>query len=256
MTTPLTLTDLQNQQGVRDVKVVHKFGRANVGTTFVPVSWSTPYQMPTSATTLRVKAGNANDTAAGSGAREVTLQGLDENGNEVKEAIATAGASASSNSSNSFIRLYRAWVSASGTYGDATNKSHAADVVIENSGGGTDWLTIDSTDYARAQSEIACYTVPLGKKAYLGRVFAQVDSNKSVNVFFFRRNNILTTSAPVEAVRGGLSLAGVQGQLNFNTETLLGPYPELTDIGFMAKVGTGTGDIAIDFEIILVEGVS
>ena len=79
------------------LSVVHKFGRASVGTTYSPVTFGGVYNTPqvAGATTLRVKAGDANDTAAGTGAREVTLIGLDETGAEVTEAVATAGAAAS-----------------------------------------------------------------------------------------------------------------------------------------------------------------
>ena len=61
--------------------LVHKFGKnEDVGATFEPLTIGGVYQtlQPAAATTLRVKAGNANDTAAGTGAREVTVQGLDE----------------------------------------------------------------------------------------------------------------------------------------------------------------------------------
>lgn len=105
---------------------------------------------------MRIKAGgNAADTAAGAGAREVTLIGLDASGNVVTEAIATNGISASSATTNSFIRLYRAYVSASGTYATAAAGSHTAAIVIENSAGGTDWLTIDATSFPLAQSEVS-----------------------------------------------------------------------------------------------------
>ena len=59
--------------------IVNKFGRnASVGTTYVPVTvggvYNTP--QPAAATTLRIKAGgDANDAAAGTGAREVTVVG-------------------------------------------------------------------------------------------------------------------------------------------------------------------------------------
>lgn len=76
-----------------NISVVKKFGRnASVGTSFVPVALGGIYRTPTStsATTLRIKAGgNANDDAAGTGAREVTLEGLDENFELASEAVAT-----------------------------------------------------------------------------------------------------------------------------------------------------------------------
>ncbi len=62
--------------------VVHKFGRGVVGTSFVPIAFGNIYRtpQPANATALRVKAGDANDTAAGTGAREVMVQGLSATG--------------------------------------------------------------------------------------------------------------------------------------------------------------------------------
>jgi len=104
---------------------------------------------PAAATTLRIKAGgDALDTAAGAGAREVTLQGIDELGNEVTESLATAGASASAVTTNKFIRLYRAWVSSVGRYGTMAAGGHEDDIVIEKGTGSQDWLTLDATGFS------------------------------------------------------------------------------------------------------------
>ena len=108
---------------VSGMQSIKKFGRnAAVGTSFVPIAMGGVYQTPqgSAATALRIKSGgDANDTAAGSGARSVTLEGLDENFELATEALATAGASASSATSTTFTRLFRAYVTpdtGSGTY--------------------------------------------------------------------------------------------------------------------------------------------
>lgn len=233
--------------------VVHKFGRAVVGTTFTPVAFGGFYNVlqPASATTLRVKAGNANDTAAGTGAREITLIGLDETGAEVTETLATAGASASSATSATFIRLYRLYVSVSGTYATQSAGSHAADIVIENGAGGTDWATIDSTDFPKGQSEIGVFSVPLGKTAYIEAFNIQVDSNKPADVILFQRPDILQAAAPYSGMRILVQSIGLTGSFGITSTAPLGPLPALTDVGFMAKVGVGTGILTVDFEIYL-----
>jgi len=150
-------------RGFTNYKIEHKFGRdESVDTTFKPVCiggvWPTP--TTSNATPLRIKAGgNANDTAAGSGAREITVIYLDTNLAVQTETLATAGASASSYTSGNVFRLLRAYVSASGTYASASGGfSHSASITLESSS--EDWATIDATDIVRAQSQIACYTVP------------------------------------------------------------------------------------------------
>ena len=237
---------------------VSKFGRNDsVGTTFVPIALGSIYQTPqvASATTLRIKAGgNANDTAAGTGAREVTLQGLDETGALVSEAVATAGASASSVTTATFLRLYRAFVSSSGTYATSAAGSHAADIVIENGAGGTDWLTIDSTNFRKGQSEVGAYSVPSGKTAYVKFCNVTIDSGKTCELIFFHRGNILETAAPYTAMRAKAVLTGLIANMALAGRGIyLGGFAGPCDIGFMGRVTATTGSMAVEFEMYLVD---
>lgn len=234
--------------------VVHKFGAANVGTTYTPVCEGGFYRTPqvAGATTLRIKAGgDANDTAAGTGAREVTLEGLNATGAEIVETIATNGASASTATTNSFIRLHRLYVSASGTYATQSTGSHVGDIVVENSAGTEDWATITSTDFARGQSQIAVYSIPTGKKGFIKEVFMSIDTNKSVDVTFFQRENILETAAPYTPMRLITEAKGLSGPFSLPIQTPINGFDGPCDIGFMAKVSTGTADLTVDFEILL-----
>lgn len=234
--------------------VVHKFGRNSaVGTTFVPVAMGGAYRTPQTATTLRIKAGNANDTAAGSGARKVMIQGLDGTGALVSEELETNGISAGTASTNSFLRLFRAWVSESGTYATQTTGSHTADVVVEDSGGTDDWAVIDATDYPRGQTEVAAYTVPLTKTAYIMSISMSVDSTQPADLILLQRGSILDSAAPYDAMRMQIQYTGLASPASLKPKTPLGPYSALTDIVFMAKVGVSTGTVEVDFEILLLD---
>jgi len=242
---------------VAGTSVVHKFGQnVAVGTTLVPIALGGVYPMMqvAGAVTLRVKAGgNANDTAAGTGAREVTLIGLDETGAEVSETVATAGASASSATSATFTRLYRAYVSAAGAYPTTAVSSHDADIVIEDSGGAGDWATLDwiAAAEGHGQTQIACYSVPLGKTAYLKSALVQVDSTRAVTVELYQRQNLLETAAPFSAKRIVVEFAALTATVALNPTTPLGPFPALTDLFWMGRVATSTGGVTIDFELII-----
>jgi len=236
--------------------VVHKFGfSGSVSTTFAPLTSINDYQMPqvAGATTLRVAAGgNAADDAAGAGAREITFEGLSTTGAPITEAVATAGASASSATSASFLRLFRAWVSASGAYADGhTTFSHAAAITIENSGGGTNWAQILHTPGALGQTQISAYSVPLGKTAYIRSVFLNVDSSKAVDFRLMQRRSILDAAAPYSAWRLVDQQPGVTGTMPMSPHAPLGPFPALTDLVFLARVATGNGSASADFEIVL-----
>lgn len=236
--------------------LVHKFGRNSaVGTTFVPVAIGGIYQVPqaASATTLRVKAGgDVNDTAAGSGARQIMLEGLDETATEATETLATAGASASSATTTTFMRLYRFYVSESGTYATATTGSHSGDIVIENGAGGTDWGTISSTGFPRSQSEVGVYSVPTGKTAYILGADIATDSSKTTNLLLFQRTSILDAAAPYDAMRVIIEEAAEGGKTVYSPRSpqkIAGP----TDVGFMAKVDAGTAEVNVDIELLIVD---
>ena len=238
--------------------VIHKFGENDaVSTALVPITHGGVYPMPqvSGATTLRVKAGNAADTAGGAGAREITLEGLDETGAFATETLATNGVTAGAAGAITFLRLYRAWVSASGTYATTAAGSHVADVVIENSTGGTDWIVISINGFAESQTNTGAYTVPLGSTAYIPTFTVTTDSAKSTSILLFQRENILETAAPYTAMRTVFHTTGVTGTQTLHPETPLGPFPALTDIGFMAELVSGSGAVSVDFEIVLMEDV-
>jgi len=236
--------------------LIHKFGHNEaVGTTFAPVTQGGVYPTPQvgSETTLRIKAGgNANDTAAGTGGREITLEGLDETGAFATATLATAGVLASSATSITFLRLFRAFVSASGTYATATVGSHAADIVIEDSGGTEDWATINLNSFPAAQTEIGVFSVPLGFTAHMLSASVFSDSTKITELSFFQRQNILETAAPFTAMRLVFDALLEGGNSPINPKSPIGPFPALTDIGFMANVDVSTASVNVDIEILQV----
>lgn len=245
--------------GLSDVK---KFGRCKtVGTSFTPVCNGGYYRTPqvSGATALRVKAGgSANDTAAGTGARKIYLIGLDENFGLASDTLITAGASASSPSTVTFIRLFRSYVLESGTYASAGVGSHSAAIVIENAAGTEEWCTIDATNFAKGQSEIGAYTVPAGYTGYVKLRNYSVDSGKTVELIFFAREGADETAAPYSAMRVQSVNTGMIGgsvQPFGTVDVPFGSYVGPTDIGFMARVSSGTAEVSVEFEVILVENL-
>ena len=248
---------LRIQNGdVPGYSIVHKFGhQLSLTTSYTPVCagavWRTP--QVAGATTLRIKAGgHADDTAAGDGAREVTLYGISATGAEVSEAVATAGESESLATTQTFIRLTRAIVTASGTYASAAGGAHTAAITIEKGAGSEDWGLIPLEGFAYGQSQIGCYTIPLGKKGFIINAEINVDSSKAVDVVLFQRQNILETAAPYTAMRVITEWPGVKGQAFADWRSPQGSFPALTDIGFMAK-GATTPAVSVDFTLVLVD---
>lgn len=227
----------------------HKFGRndavANNVWSFVNQLAFTAWPL-SAATTVRVKAGDAADTAAGNGAREITIEGIDSNFDEISEAVATAGTSASSNTSASFWRIHRAWVSQAGVYGAA----NTAAVVIENSGAGTDLIQISIEE---GQTQFGGWTVPLGKTAYLLSFHAEVDAGKAADIRLFTRRDIDDTTAPLGSKRILLYMDGVLGQESFEPRSPLLGLSEKTDVWAEARGAGAQTEVSVDFEFLVVD---
>ncbi len=240
---------------IEGYSTIHKFGRNNgVGTSYEPIAISGIYNTPqiSSATKLRVKAGNINDDITGTGARQILIQGLNETGHEVFEIINTSGTTAGASSINNYIRLYRSYVTASGTYSSSSAGSHSGDITIENIAGTQDWMTIDSVSFSRSQSEVSVYTVPKGKTAYILDYSLTSDSSKEFDYIFFKRESILDTTAPYEAMRIQFEGIGIIGEIQRSFPDPI-KFEELTDIGFMTKIGVGTADISAEFNLLVVD---
>jgi hypothetical protein len=231
--------------------LVHKFGR---NSDVANGAWEHISQVPfdtanfrQSAISMRIKAGgNAADTAAGAGAREVTIQGIDSNGDETSEAITTAGASASSATTETFWRIHRAWVSAAGTY----TGNNTGDIVIEDSGGGADFITIAAGE---GQTQYAGFTIPAGKTGHLLTAEITVATNKSANVRVFTRADYDDVTAPMPAKRLKLWFDGVSGNLRFAPDSPELVLPAKTDIWFEAYGDGAAAAVSADFELLLVD---
>lgn len=229
--------------------IVHKFGRndnvANATWERVDLLSDTGATYLSSASAIRIKAGgDAADAAAGAGAREVTVQGCDATGEPVTAVLATNGISASTASTETFLRVWRAWVSSAGTYGAA----NTAAIVIEDSGGTTDLLTIAAGE---GQTQFAGYTVPAGKRAFLRSVFVSVDAAQAADVRFFAREDADDATAPVAAARIKLYFDGIQAPFLFKPNAPLGPYSALTDLWWEAQGGGAAAAVSVDFELLL-----
>lgn len=249
-------TDIRNflievQKGnIPGHSIVQKFGRndsvPNASWAFVNELGFTGWPL-SAATTVRIKAGgNAADTAAGLGAQEVTVQGIDDSFNEVTEAIATAGAAASSATSTLFWRVHRAWVSVAGTYGSA----NTGIVLIENSGGGTDLIRIEAGD---GQTQFGGWTVPIGKTAYLLSMHFSVDALKAASIRVFTRDNIDDTTTPFSPKRLKLFFDGVIGQFNYTTNAPGLVINEKADIWVEAFGGGAITEVSTNFELLIVD---
>ena len=228
---------------------VDKFGRnADVAAATEEDIWAAGglYNWLTSASAVRIKAGgNAADTSDGNGARKVLVFGLDENWALANEELTLAGASASSATTTTFSRVFRAYVSETGTY----TGNNTGDVDIETTGG----TLVARIGAGIGQSQLALYTVPAGYNAYIRQFTATVDGSKASSVSLWRRQSADTVSAPFTAKRLVHVFAELSGNAVEDFKSYRGPFPAMTDIWVSAVGATGGNAVSASFDLVLVE---
>ncbi|RLE28269.1 MAG: hypothetical protein DRJ65_00130 [Acidobacteria bacterium] len=231
--------------------LVHKFGRNDAvpnGTwAFVTLIGHTSWPISSPVTAKIAVGGNAADDAAGAGAREITVQGIDSNLDEISEAIVAAGASGSSSTAASWWRIHRAWVSAVGTYG----ANNVGDIIVKIGPTAGDLIKIAAGE---GQSQFTGFSIPEGKTGYLLSVNATVDAGKGADLRLFTRENYNNTTAPMSAARLKKYWDGVIGAIPpyrpVSPDVIM---PELTDVWMEARGDGASTEVSADMEILLVD---
>jgi hypothetical protein len=205
---------------------VHKFGyNPTVGTSYETI-WTEggTYVFPTNATTaVCTSASGATDSGV-----EITIEGLDANYVEISETL-TLNASGTVTSSNSYLRMNRAFVSgSSATDGNIT-------VTVDS-------LTVAVIDSAYQQTQQLIYTVPAERDGYILQVDAGVQKNQEIIL-----NMNIREVGKVFRTQAIISSFGVPASRAFDLPMHL---PPKTDIRVDVKAGASTG-VSGELEIIL-----
>lgn len=242
------------------IDVVNKFGsNASVGTSWTPITSAGVYQTPTAAVSLEFVSSDTGDALDDVGAHEITVEGLDANFNAqtvATAAHATDGLTAVA-ITGTWTRVFRAYVSKSGTYATSAAGSHVGTITIRVASAGATYAQIPlSTSFPLGQSLIGAYTIPTGYTGYVFMDDISVDTGKTVDVAFFARENADDVSSSYTGTMRVKSLVtGLNGGTPFNrtgAKTPLGPFTGPCDLGFMGLVSTGTAEISVEFEVWLV----
>lgn len=233
---------------VTGYKAIHKFGRnPNVGNapeTIWMYGGKYVYLDVGAASTLYAYSADAQDSASGDGARTITIQGLDNNFNEIEETVTVGGAA----TTLEFLRVYRAFVATAGSLN--TNKG---DVLISTASGGGGTVLADigtigtGSTFGLGQTQLALYTIPAGKRGYL----------TTWNVGLAPANNKATVLLKSRELDGGapfrtkdiVDLVGGYHTQNYSIPLC---FPAKTDIEILAS-GDTSSIISSSFDIILVD---
>jgi hypothetical protein len=233
--------------------LVNKFGAGNLTTTLLPIDQDNTYPTPTTATALEFVSSSTDDDVAGTGAQKIIIQGLDANWDEVTQEIDTNGTTPVA-IPTSLIRLYRWYVSQSGTYATQSAGSHAGTLTIRVAGAGATWSTIGVSPFPVGQSQIGVYSLARNKKAYLMSKTVFVDTTKAADIYFFQRPNADDVSAPYT---GTMRLfereVGVSGGFVSTSKAPKGEFIGPCDLGFMGRVSVSTAECSVEFQLLIVD---
>lgn len=237
-----------------DCTIVEKFGAVSgVGTTLTPICSSGFYRTPTAATALEIVSASANDTAAGTGARSVFIQGLQAWDDPILTEVEIATNGTTAVAAGSWYRVFRMYVGDSGTYASQSAASSAGNITLREVSGGAAWSLMSSLNsFQLSQSLIGAYSVPSGYDAYVDGIYYDIESSKAVNLVLFQRQRANVVSAPYGALRSARIWQNVTGSRNVLLPYPIGSFTGPCDIGFMgAATPSGTANISVGFDILM-----
>ena len=214
---------------------INKFGyNDSVGTSFEHITDLGTNVLPSTAGTVTLVSASTDDTSAGTGARTVEVQGLDENYLPLTETF-TMNGTTNVVGSSSFLRVFRMRVLTAGT-----GEINAGNITASIGGSNVARILAD-----KGQTLMAVYTVPAGKSGYLTKFQGSLSKNQEA-VFKIRAKEF----------GNGFNVKGQFGTFS-NTITYDYPIPlqfkEKTDIQILGKAGA-TSEMGAVFDIVLIDG--
>jgi len=196
------------------------------------------YTYPASALAMTIVSSNANDTAAGTGARTVRVIGLNANYEEVSQTVSLNGTTTVS-IPTSLIRVYRAFVVTAGSGNTA-----AGTITIAN--GGTTYAQIT---VGENQTLMAVYTVPAGVTLYLTSADVSTGSASGTQYIVSR-----LIQRPFGGVFRDVSKVSLQsGQVSFDGFAAPLVFPAKTDIEIRAVGSANNNEVSGVFSGYLVQ---
>ena len=205
----------------------------------------------TTAFQISVSSSDANDTAAGTGARKVVVTYLDANWAEQTVEIDLSGQTPATYTLDTAIRVYRAYVSEVGSGGTA-----AGDIYIYDNASATVTAGVPDEFYAKItegenQTLMALYTVPANHTLYLVK-FSISSGTELGNAFITGR---LVCRKENEPFRTQAKFTFNEGFIKKDWEMPLA-IPEKTDIEARAICSKAqVNAVAASFEGILIRNV-
>lgn len=235
--------NLQVSRGkIRGASHIHKFGAVygtasgNFSSVWTPADTGATKLFPwsTSAGTLTLVSSSGDDDSGSSGAQTVTVQGLDDNYNEVSETFTMDGTTPTAAGEVTFGRVNRMFVASGDTNVGKIQAKRSTTVVGEIAVG-------------YGQSLMALYTIPANKKGYLYHFGATASKAQDTTVAMFFR-----PEGGVFRSRQNMDLHQNNFQVSYDFPV---EFDAKTDIDIRVK-GSTNADISTHFQLLLIDNDS
>jgi hypothetical protein len=240
---------LQTARGqVSGHKAFCQFGiNTTVGTSNETV-WigSNTYTFPAAASVLKVSSSSASDTATGTGARTVLIEGLNAAHEAVSETVSLNGQTAV-NTTNSYLRVNKMIVLTAGSGGTSAGNIYAGTGDVTN---GVPAVVVNQTGVLANETESGFYSVPAGHTAF-------------INMWTMSSGN----TTPDEWTRFTLRIRpfggvfGIKAQYHIAASGIYEckaayplPIPEKADLEILAATSDGSASVSTQLQITLVTG--
>lgn len=232
---------------VEGVTYIEKFGRNDGLSGNIETIWdgSNIYNYLTSASSVYVSSSDNDDAPAGDGARQVEVQGLDENYELATETIDVDDSA----STTTFIRVFRVIVTSVGSSGQAEG---TISVRSATGGGGTLLAQINRVGTGHGaslgQTFMCVYTVPAGYTAYLTQwTIGAGGQNADTTAFLMARPFDGDTAFNSKDI---VISAGSQYSKNYVIPL---KFTEKTDLEVRAFASSSGNDCSSTFNLILID---
>ena len=232
---------------ISGMSYIEKFGRNDTMSGNMETIWdgSDIYTYLTSPSSVYITSSSGNDAVAGTGARTIEVQGLDENYDLATETINVDDGA----STTTFIRVFRARVATTGSGGQADG---VISVRSASGGGGTLLAQIQKVGTgggaSLGQTFMCVYTVPAGKTAYLTQwIVGAGGQNADTTAFFMARPFDSNTAFNAKDI---IISAGQQFAKEYKVPL---QFTEKTDLEVRGFTSSSGNDCSSTFNLILID---
>jgi hypothetical protein len=198
---------------------------------------------PAAAVQLKVSSTSASDTSNGTGARTVTIYGLDGSWNEITETVTLSGQTAVT-TTNSFLRIQSAVVATAGSSTSAVGDIYFGEGTVT---AGVPATIYDIIKYDYNKTITGHYTIPAKHTGYLMQGLFSAGQPSGTSQVIGR---LLTT--PEDGIRRAAAITAVNNGVADYAFEFPVPIPEKTDVEATAVGRSVNNEASCMFIILLV----